>query len=254
MTLCEFLLECKNGYDLEVEGKVRPFSSLQFSQSSMSVYVPVVKDDTIHNHMLITCENGVMRFDGVTLRNKVTGEPTYVKNLVFNDEGAFAESKTMETLWHWKLMQDVYNSVRTIRSVLYPSDSKLTWTGGSHDYAAGYLVIPKYDVRALTKKSACCFMSKLQAGKLENLSVVETEVWKYLRTYPRVLQKQYEVDEITDLTEVIYSCAARLYLYRVSCMFSKTIEFPVIVNENFRIVEEGSKAAVSDAMSASSVF
>ncbi len=254
MTLCEFLFEYKNGYDLEIEGDVRPFSSLQFSQSSMSVYVPVIRDDTIRNHMLITCENDVMRFDGVTLRNKTTGEQMYVKNLVFNDEGAFAESKTMETLWNWKLMQDVCNSVKTIRSVMYPSDSKLTWAGGSHDYGTGYRVIPKYDVRALTKKSACFFLSKLQDGKLENLNVVDAAVLQYLQKYPQVLQKQYEVEEATNLLEVIYNCAARMYLYRVSCMFSKTIEFPVIVNENFRIVEEGSKTAASDVMGASDVF
>lgn len=238
MQFRELLTEYTAEYDLVVDGQTKPFEALQFSRSSMSVYLPIVNENSeIYNHLVVTGEGGVLKWHPLELRKKDGSETIKVSNVSFNDEGEFQRKLPLETLGAAVTAFNINSSLLTLRKVLFNGEpSNLKWVGGNHDYSKNYVVVLRCEHSPLSKKQAMLLLKSIANGTCENLNEMQMMVLQCLQKNPEILKEDWVGAK--DLTANIYKSAAIIYLYRASCMVSKTVEFPVMINDTCIIAEE----------------
>lgn len=237
MTLIDLLTKYADEYDIVVNGYARPFSALQFSRSSMTVYLPVVDGENIYNQTVVTGDGGILKFHGLDLKKKNTGESLRVDKVVFNDEGHVQQSVTLEALASAMNVYEVNCSLQSVRKVLFNREpSNLKWSGGNKDYSQNYVVVPRCEYKPLSKNQAVMLLNAISSGKFDRLSDMQLRTLTFMKEHPEVLQEGWE--DAANLPLYIYKSVSLIYLYRVSCMFSKTVEYPVMVSDTFWIVEE----------------
>lgn len=239
MTLFE-LLASADKYDIIVEDEVRSFYSLQFSKSSMSVYVTVIKDDKIFNKMIITGSAEELQFHGLVLKDKETGNVIELKEISFNDDGNMYKSTDYKLVQQAMDQFNIMQSIKNARSLLYPSTTKCSWVGGETDYSVKSKVYAKCMERPLSKKGAADLLTRINEKRFESFTHMQLMTLKELQAHPEYLSKECSILKET------YQAAAFLYAYRISCInVGDDSIFPVMISDEFWVVKEAEVGSVS---------
>lgn len=150
---------------------IAPMSNVNFSESTMSMYVPIRKDSTLHNKMLVILEDGALQFKPFYFAVPVGKKPQqdctdcniritinqaeycvyYAQCFsAYDNKVIFADGLINYCTYATKMRTE---ACKILKALLNTSDEKITWAGSFKSFDNNYGVFLKTSYRSMKSQT-----------------------------------------------------------------------------------------------------